>query len=62
MAVDEDDILVTEGLGKAFGDFKAVSDVNLRVRCGNTADIWNERTSPSRATSAGASPVMSRPL
>ena len=35
MAVDEDDILVTEGLGKAFGDFKAVSDVNLRVRRGS---------------------------
>src|SRR6516164_5469690 len=24
------------------------------VRCGNTAEIWNERTRPSRATSAGA--------
>ena len=32
------------------------------VRCGNTAEIWNERTSPSRATSAGRTPVMSRPL
>ena len=32
------------------------------VRCGNTAEIWNERTRPSRATSAGASAVMSRPL
>src|SRR5262245_58787719 len=32
------------------------------VRCGNTAEIWNERTTPSRATSAGASVVMSCPL
>ena len=30
-----DDILVTEGLGKAFGDFAAVSDVNLRVKRGS---------------------------
>jgi branched-chain amino acid transport system ATP-binding protein len=29
-----DDILVTEGLGKNFGDFRAVSDVSLRVRRG----------------------------
>ncbi len=32
MGENGDDILVTEGLGKSFGDFKAVSDVNLRVR------------------------------
>ena len=32
---NEDDILVTEGLGKSFGDFKAVSDVALRVRRGS---------------------------
>ena len=32
------------------------------VRCGNTAEIWNERTSPCRAMSAGREPVMSRPL
>ena len=32
------------------------------VRCGNTAEIWNERTRPSRAMSAGRLPVMSRPL
>src|SRR5947208_6309892 len=32
------------------------------LRCGNTAEIWNERTSPSRAMSAGFDPVMSRPL
>ena len=31
----EDDILVTEGLGKSFGDFKAVSEVSLRVRRGS---------------------------
>jgi branched-chain amino acid transport system ATP-binding protein len=30
-----DDILVTEGLGKSFGDFNAVSDVSLRVRRGS---------------------------
>ena len=34
MQANEDDILVTEGLGKSFGDFKAVSDVALRVRRG----------------------------
>ena len=33
--MSEDDILVTEGLCKAFGDFSAVSDVNLRVRRGS---------------------------
>ena len=32
------------------------------VRCGNTAEIWNERTMPRRATSAGAVAVMSWPL
>ena len=34
-AMSEDDILVTEGLSKSFGDFSAVSDVNLRVRRGS---------------------------
>jgi branched-chain amino acid transport system ATP-binding protein len=29
-----DDILVTEGLSKSFGDFQAVSDVSLRIRRG----------------------------
>jgi len=29
-----DDILVTEGLSKSFGDFTAVSDVSLRIRRG----------------------------
>ena len=29
-----DDILVTDGLSKSFGDFRAVSDVSLRVRRG----------------------------
>src|SRR5580658_209642 len=33
--MSEDDILVTEGLCKAFGDFSAVKDVNLRVRRGS---------------------------
>jgi branched-chain amino acid transport system ATP-binding protein len=33
--MSEDDILVTEGLGKSFGDFSAVSDVSLRVRRGS---------------------------
>ena len=32
------------------------------VRCGNTAEIWNERTSPIRAIAAGREPVISRPL
>ena len=32
---DGDDILVTEGLSKSFGDFSAVSGVNLRVRRGS---------------------------
>ena len=35
MKQGEDDILVTEGLGKAFGDFNAVSEVNLRVKRGS---------------------------
>jgi branched-chain amino acid transport system ATP-binding protein len=30
----DDDILVTEGLSKSFGDFRAVSDVSLRVKRG----------------------------
>ena len=30
-----DDILVTERLGKSFGGFAAVSDVNLKVRRGS---------------------------
>src|SRR5271163_1696960 len=30
-----DDILATDGLSKSFGDFRAVSDVSLRVRRGN---------------------------
>src|SRR6202162_2590412 len=29
-----DDVLVTQGLSKSFGDFRAVSDVSLRVRRG----------------------------
>jgi branched-chain amino acid transport system ATP-binding protein len=33
--MSEDDILVTERLGKSFGDFAAVSDVNLRVKRGS---------------------------
>ena len=39
----------------------AMRTFSSTVRCGNTAEIWNERTSPSRATSAGLSAVMSRP-
>ena len=34
-AMSEDDILVTEGLSKSFGEFSAVSGVNLRVRRGS---------------------------
>ena len=33
--MSDDDILVTEGLTKSFGDFQAVSDVALRVRRGS---------------------------
>src|SRR3977135_4530019 len=32
------------------------------VRCGNTAEIWNERTSPMRAMVEGRAPVISAPL
>ena len=32
--MSEDDILVTEGLTKSFGDFQAVSEVSLRVKRG----------------------------
>ena len=32
------------------------------VRCGNTAEIWNERMTPRRAMCAGVSRVMSSPL
>ena len=32
--MSDDDILVTEGLTKSFGDFQAVSEVSLRVRRG----------------------------
>jgi hypothetical protein len=32
------------------------------LKCGKTAEIWNERTSPRRAIVAGSEPVMSRPL
>ena len=33
--MSEDDILVTKGLCKSFGDFRAVSGVDLRVRRGS---------------------------
>ena len=32
---------------------RAMRTFSSTVRCGNTADIWNERTMPRRATSAG---------
>ena len=32
------------------------------VRCGNTAEIWNDRITPRRAVCAGFSWVMSMPL
>src|SRR6185295_11370997 len=32
------------------------------VKLGNTAEIWNERTSPIRAIAAGREPVILRPL
>ncbi len=34
----------------------------MTVRCGNTAEIWNERMTPRRAICAGRSRVMSVPL
>src|SRR5450759_2863490 len=40
----------------------AMRTFSSTVICGNTAEIWNERTKPSRATSAGGSAVMSWPL
>src|SRR6266702_2882545 len=41
---------------------KGGRDLSRTLRCGNTAEIWNERTMPRRAMSAGFSGVMSRPL
>ncbi|MCY1244442.1 hypothetical protein D9M72_575150 [compost metagenome] len=35
---------------------------SITVRCGNTAEIWNERITPRRAICAGFSRVMSMPL
>ncbi len=35
---------------------------SITVKCGKTAEIWKDRTRPSRATSAGFRPVMSRSL
>src|SRR5215207_2040057 len=43
------------------GRCSATRTLSSTERCPNTAEIWNERTSPSRATSAGASLVMSCP-
>ena len=40
----------------------AMRTFSSTVRCGNTAEIWNERTSPMRAIVAGREPVISRPL
>ena len=40
----------------------AMRTFSSTVRCGNTAEIWNERTSPMRAIAAGREPVISRPL
>ena len=40
----------------------AMRTLVLTESCGNTAEIWKERTSPSLAISAGFSRVMSRPL
>jgi len=41
---------------------RAPLTISSAVKCGNTAEIWNERTRPSRATSAGAIAVISLPL
>src|SRR5438067_5966825 len=40
----------------------AMRTFSSTVRCGNTAEIWNERTRPMRAMRAGGEPVISRPL
>ena len=40
----------------------AMRTFSSTVRLGNTAEIWNERTSPIRAIAAGREPVISRPL
>jgi hypothetical protein len=40
----------------------AMRTFSSTVRLGNTAEIWNERMMPRRATSAGLSRVMSSPL
>ena len=40
----------------------AMRTFSSTVRLGNTAEIWNERITPRRATSAGLSRVMSWPL
>ena len=40
----------------------AMRTFSSTVRCGNTAEIWNERTSPMRAIFAGLEPVISLPL
>ena len=44
------------------GCCSAMRTFSIRERCGNVAEIWKLRTSPRRATSAGAIAVMSRPL
>jgi hypothetical protein len=42
--------------------WSATRTFSSTVRWGNTAEIWNERTTPRRATSAGLSGVMFCPL
>src|SRR5213593_2961978 len=42
--------------------WSATRTFSTTERWGNTAEIWNERTRPSRAMSAGREPVISRPL
>ena len=45
-----------------FMRWRAIRTFSSAVRFGNTAEIWNERTSPIRAIEAGREPVISRPL
>ena len=52
--MSEDDILVTEGLTKSFGDFQAVSEVSLcrsvRPMLARSSPAQNARPAPDSST------------
>ena len=48
-------------LASPFGRCSATRTLSSTVRCGKIAEIWNERTTPIRATLAGVARVMSWP-